>query len=139
MIWYYLRLAFTFIARLLLPMPASATARVRPDSPCPACGARANTVRCVLRGSDILVQHTCSTCGARWHENTVVKVDASLVLPAIPRTDLELKEERSVGTGSLLPVRPPQPVKPVEVRMPPVNTEPAVPVIVQPAPSGKVN
>lgn len=136
MIWHYLHLGFLFLARLILPLPASATARIRIDSPCPACGAHSGSIRTVDRGGVILVQHTCAVCAARYHESPIVKVTPEMVWPGIPRTELELKEEYSANNMKPVLGPRPQPVKPIEVRHPPANMEPAQPVItsVQPQP-----
>jgi hypothetical protein len=88
----------------------------------------------VQRHEQILAQHTCGHCGARWHEQPIIKVTPNTVWAAVPRTELEQKEEFAARSQQpVIPPRP-QPVKPVEVRYPPA-AEQAKPVVVKPAPA----
>jgi len=123
MIWHRLHLMFRAVMQFILPLPASAFARIDPNSPCPSCGAALGIIRCVERGGKILVQHSCGVCGGRWHEEPIVKVNPSTVWPSVPRSDLEVKEELSIRGMTILSTRP-QPVAPVEVRMPPPSPAP---------------
>jgi len=73
---------------------------------CPVCGHRNGRIRCVLQRKpgpqppqqlpqgDILRQHACNVCGARWHHSPLAEVDATKVLPSVARTELEAKEDR---------------------------------------------
>ncbi len=107
MLFYWLIVALKrFVWFLRLPKIED-LALVSPDARCPVCGAHEGRLRCVLKakpgpvaknpviGGQILCQHTCAVCGARWFDSPIAKaVDPSKVLPAVARTDLETKEDR---------------------------------------------
>lgn len=93
MIWYWLMRVLRYIGWLLRPPAPRDVARVLPSAPCPACGNAPSPIRTVKRGDAIYVQHTCSVCGARWHELPITKLRPDMVWPAVPRTDIEYAEE----------------------------------------------
>lgn len=107
MIFYWIISALRQIVWFFrIPKPEE-LARIDTNAPCPVCGAREGRLRCVLKakpgpaaknpviGGQILCQHTCYECGARWFDSPIVKdVDPSKVLASVARTDLEIKEDR---------------------------------------------
>ena len=89
------------------PLPRD-IARIDPNLACPVCGARKGRLRCVVLAGPgpqskdlpnlnmkVMCQHTCLRCGARSFEDPVAKVDPSHVLPAVPRDELEEREDRA--------------------------------------------
>jgi hypothetical protein len=89
-----------------IPKPEQ-LARADINERCPVCGWTSGRVRCVLKAKpgpraanqlpdgQILRQHACNNCGARWHHAPLAKgVDATKVLPSVARNDLEAKEDR---------------------------------------------
>jgi len=100
MILFWLILAWRNLKWFLKLPAAREVAVVNPNDPCPACGHREGTIRCVHRGTQVLVQHTCGMCGARYHELPIVKLETDRVWAAVPRTEIELKEEYSPMFGA---------------------------------------
>jgi hypothetical protein len=94
-----------FIWFFRIPKPED-LARIDVNARCPNCGAREGRIRCVLQAKpgprasnampdgQILCQHICNLCGARWHEKPIAKdASPSTVLPSVARTDLERRED----------------------------------------------
>lgn len=84
MIWYWLKLFFAVMARLVIPAPsASPDLYIDRNEKCPACGHREGELRTVMDAKQtILVQHRCKVCGARWHEKTILAAKAGIITPA---------------------------------------------------------
>jgi hypothetical protein len=99
MIFHWFMQALRFVGWLFVPPKPRDVARIDRCYPCPVCGARNGTIRCVERRDATsraitFAQHTCEVCGARWHEQPVVKVTPSIVFPAIARNEREKIEDR---------------------------------------------
>lgn len=84
MIWYWIRLAYLRLRWLFIYPAARDLAQHNIDAACPCCGHRSGSLRCVHREAvraqstgqpdiHVMVQHTCKVCGARWHDEPVVK------------------------------------------------------------------
>jgi formate dehydrogenase maturation protein FdhE len=100
MIFYWLGKFLRWLLRMIqMPKPLD-VARIHPNSRCPVCGASRGSLRAVeiaggVEGKNLamsLCQHTCSICGARWFEAAVVKIDPSLIQPALPRNENALRK-----------------------------------------------
>jgi predicted nucleic-acid-binding Zn-ribbon protein len=65
---------------------------IDPNAQCPACGNREGKLRCVTvdagkknetnTNKTVMIEHTCSVCGARVYEDTVVKSE-NIIHPAV--------------------------------------------------------
>lgn len=111
MLWYYLVRFVAWLKYLLGPVTARDVARVRASAPCPVCGAKNGTLRCVERQNTqgvngrpavmIVAQHTCGDCGARWFERPVLKLSQNMVWASIPRNEAEKTEDAQVVTNGV--------------------------------------
>lgn len=119
MLFYWLIVAFRRVAWLLRPPTALDVARIDPAARCPTCGyaGERSTIRCVLRptgegkvvtGHTVFVEHTCGADGARWFEAPVRKVDRTRVWPAIPRTEIERREDTEISLANLAAIPEPE-------------------------------
>jgi hypothetical protein len=106
MIFYWLALLGDFVVRLFAPVKPRDVARIDVNHPCPCCNFRKGKIRTVklmrkVGGRaglpEIFIEHTCQQCGARWFEATVVRVGPDLIMPGLPRTQLELAADDSYG------------------------------------------
>ena len=101
MLFYWLYKVLLRLRWLLVPPEARDVARVDPNAPCPACNARAGTIRAVHRQTPeekwtVKIQHTCNLCAARWFEPTVVKATTQTIWHGIPRNDIEATDDAEV-------------------------------------------
>lgn len=106
MIFYWLRRAWVWYLKLWLKPPLSELARINENRKCPVCGARQGRLRCIKReivGSnghnsiEVLCEHRCSVCGARFYEKPVMKIDDSYVHPALARDAIEIAEDNEIA------------------------------------------
>lgn len=98
MIFLLLRRIFKAIGRLVIPPRSQDVAKVNPNVRCPVCGWPLGELRCVALADEkgkqsIFAQHRCRRCGARHFENPVVKVGPLNVQPAVPRNEIEIRED----------------------------------------------
>lgn len=108
MIWFWLVEFIRKIVKLIRIPNAEEFAIVAPNAKCPVCGHNKGHLRCVLVADpgpnppknlqvpgSIKCQHSCEICGARWFDKPIVsKVDSSMVLPCVARTELEAAEDK---------------------------------------------
>jgi hypothetical protein len=73
MIWTLIGRLIRVILRLLVPPPTKNPLPVIDvDAPCPACGNRLGSIKCVIGdGGAVGVKHTCTVCQAKFFEKTV--------------------------------------------------------------------
>ena len=109
MLFYWLVSFLKKIMWLFRLPPIEQFAHRNINQQCPVCGARQGSLRCVLMAKpgqgpvrigeipsgDIMCQHRCGQCGARWHEKPLAKeASPSTILPAVARDDIERAEDR---------------------------------------------
>lgn len=70
MLILWLRTAFIFVLKLLIPAPPQRT-RIDPAAPCPGCGSGNGSVETVVAEKKIVVQHHCLTCQCFWYEEPI--------------------------------------------------------------------
>ena len=109
MIFYWIILFLKQIVWFFrIPKPEE-LAKANRNERCPVCGHEDGRMRCVLRAKpgprvqgrivegQILRQHKCNECGARWHHAPLVKnAETSKILPSVARDEFETKEDRMV-------------------------------------------
>jgi hypothetical protein len=113
MLFHWLKRFLRVLARLIIPPPPLALARIEVNARCPVCGhhrrGRLRTVEVdASKGGvpvrAILCQHACLICGARWFEKPIVNVDPGFVTPSIARDSDEEKEDAARRFGSAPPL-----------------------------------
>jgi hypothetical protein len=106
--FYVIQLIRKIIWLFRIPKPEQ-VAYIDENAHCPVCAASKGRLRCVVQvkqgprpEKDILppmkvvCQHTCEKCGARWFDPPISrKATPETVLPSVPRTELEQKEDRA--------------------------------------------
>jgi hypothetical protein len=83
MIWIWLENAILWIRGLYIrPLPDP---RIDPNAKCPGCGNYGGSLDAVnvSQGEllEIMIRHTCFTCGGRWFEKTVLEGGKNLIHP----------------------------------------------------------
>lgn len=101
MIFFWLMKLIAKIKWLFVPPQARDVARIDPNAHCPGCNATSGTIRCVHRRKKdqqlaVLIEHTCSVCGARFFEDPVVGASPERLRPAMARTDIERDEDAEI-------------------------------------------
>ena len=84
MLWIWLRFALVWMLRMLVPppIPARPLPQIDVNAPCPACGHRKGKITCVEADGHPTIRHECDVCGARFHEQPVLKdASAKLIWP----------------------------------------------------------
>jgi hypothetical protein len=74
------RLFWRLLQLLVIEAPAS-PAPIDVNEQCPACGHHAGSVSCVHQNAQVMIEHTCRICGARWYVTPVMAATTDLVLP----------------------------------------------------------
>lgn len=83
MIITWLIRALVFIAKLIIPAPATAPERkIDPNDRCPSCGHREGQIRAYDNEGRPLVQHTCKVCLAKWYVLPVMPGNAQALINA---------------------------------------------------------
>ena len=83
MIFYWLRLAWLKVVWLMTPPTAKQVARVNEDAPCSVCGLKEGKIACATDTQQIVVEHECQRCMAKWYEKPVTAVKTSDVLAKV--------------------------------------------------------
>jgi len=110
MIFYWFILLTKGIGWLFRLPPVAFFAERNEKMQCPVCGKRDGRLRCVLVArpgpvipgrmpdGNIMCQHRCNRCGARWHEKPLdEKANRNSILPSVPRDELEKTEDRQAN------------------------------------------
>ena len=99
MIWILARRFLLACLFWIVPPPMKMIAKIDSNKRCPVCGETDGALRTVLKQTaesktlSVFCQHTCNRCGARFYEVPVMKVGPERVYPAVPRTEMEVRED----------------------------------------------
>ena len=102
MIFFWIKQLLSRVLWLIKPVTASQVAKYKHTEKCRVCGHTGVDHRCVhmvvdkrqnKTGLAVLLQLRCLNCGARSYGEPIIKVDATSIAPAVPRTDLERAED----------------------------------------------